>query len=492
MKRYTLRLFLTFCVVIIVIALAGSDSFALDSVFELDTKVLGSKNQKTTQSVPPVYKAKHAGVTQKKLQTGDAGTNELKRKRRVLGKTLRKSYRSKSGYRRVLSGQRRKTLRDSHTLSGAKEPHGAEGKFESKTASPGMVLQSYRMAAGRDSGINWMRAVWDRILQPGRHQNGPLVVQGSNYSLSLDPDRYPVFPAADGGRIVIDAGTTLSPLIKTILREKDAGIRIVSGNPADRKSFFSSLLKAAKFYSVEENFSVDFGSDPKLTVSSDFKIEKTPESLMNNDVVLVNVAGNTRGMPMSLLSFLDKEGFHVIGSAPAFPETPDGRKMLYRIEGSSQDSIVDDLFSALSTPCEKNKNLVLDDGSLSGVTLSVRADRYSESSNRKVVVSFSEENPVQYTLLRLLELKGYRVVILNPEDDFREISEKILSSQGLSTVYGMQPLWVPDGTPFNVQLSGFVVTGNGRNGVRRFLTNVPIDPLVRALAQYKGFDVIVK
>ncbi len=438
-------------------------------MFELDTKALGSKKQPPPKSVAPVSKAPSAGVPNKKQQTGA----DTKR-------------------RKVKHGSHGKTQRNSQAIAGEKVPSRVKRQLQPKTASSGMVVHSFRMAAGSDGGIKWSREVWDRILQPGRHQNAPLVVQGSNYSLSLDPERYPVFPAADGGRIVIDAGMTLSPMIKTILREKDPRIRIVSENPADRKRFFSSLLKAAKFYSVEENFSVNFGSDPKLTVSSDFKIEKTSESLLNNDVVLVNVAGNSRGLPTSLISFLDKEGFHVIGSSPAISEVPDGSKVLCRIEGSSQDSIVDDLFSALSAPCEKNKNLVLDDGTLSGVTLSVRADRYSESNNRKIVVSFSEENPVQYTLLRLLELKGYRVVMLNPDDDFREISEKVLSSLGLPAVYGMHPLWAPDGTPFNVQLSGFLVVGSGRSGARRFLTNVPIDPLIGDLARYKGFDVIDK
>jgi hypothetical protein len=467
-KRYTLRLFLPFSVVFIVIAFAGSESFALNPIFELDTKALRGKEQTPQKSVTPVSEAPSAGVPNRKSHSA-AGTKRLT----------------------VKHGPHGKTLRTSKPMARAKKPSRVKMRMPPKTASSGMVVHSFRMAAESDNVIKWTRKVWDRILQPGQHQSGPLVVQGSNYSLSLDPERYPVFPAADGGRIVIDAGMTLSPMIKTILREKDPGIRIVSENPDDRKSFFSSLLKAAKFYSVEENFSVDFGSDPKLTVSSDFKIEKTPESLMNDDVVLVNVAGNSRGMPTPLISFLDKEGFHVIGSSPAISEVPDGSKVLYRIEGSSQDSIVDDLFSALSTPCEKNKNLVLDDGELSGVTLSVRAARYSEYNNRKVVVSFSEENPVQYTLLRLLELKGYRVVMLNPEDDFREISEKVISALGLPAVYGMYPLWAPDGTPFSIQLSGFVVV-SGRNGARRFLTNVPIDPLVGDLARYKGFEVIEK
>jgi len=301
-----------------------------------------------------------------------------------------------------------------------------------------------------------------------------------------------VFPAADGGKIVIDTGMTLSPLVKTILREQDPGIRIVSEHPDNRRSFFSSLLAAARFYSVEENFSVNFGSDPKLTVTSDFKIEKTSDSLLKNDVTLVTLPGKRTSMPELLSSFLEKEGFQVIESSPSISTVPDGRKVLYSVQGSNQESIVDELFSALSVRYEKNRDLLLDDGALSGVSLSVRADRFSKSNGKKLVFSFSEENPVQYTLLRLLELKGYRVVILNPEDDFREISEKVLSSLGYPAVYGMQPLWEAAEAPFNVQLSGFVVAGNGRNGSRTFLTNVTVDPLVRELARYQGFDVIVK
>lgn len=485
MKRYTWRLFLTFCVVVIFVAQGTSDSFALDPMFELDTKALRSKNPlipktpKTSKTDKPVSKTQAVGVTSQKTQSDSTEIKRVKEKRG-------------SRRARVSSGRRTKQLRKSQNLVGAKKRHEIRRAQVSTSGSPSMVRHSFRLAAGREGSIQWTRDVWDRLLQPGRFENGPLVIQGRNFSLSLDPKRYPVFPAADGGKIVIDEGMTLSPMVKTLLREKDPGIRIVMGNPDDRKRFFSSLLAAAKFYSVEENFAVDFGSDPKLTVTSDFKIEKTSESLLKNEVVLVNVTGKHRGLPPQLLSFLDKEGFHVIDSSPAFSESPDGRKVLYSIEGSRQDTIVDELFSALSVPCEKNKDLLLDDGVLSGVTLSVRADCFSESNKRKVVVSFSEENPVQYTLLRLLELKGYRVVMLNPEDDFREISEKVLSSLGLPAVYGMQPLWVHDGTPFNVQLSGFVLAGSGRNGARRFLTNVPIDPLVGELARYKGFDVIVQ
>lgn len=491
-KRYTWRLFLFFCCSSILVSLGSRDSFALDPMFELDTKALGGKEQSVPKAGEPVPKVPAEGISRPKPQTGQSATGSPKRKAGARGEIARTPSVRKKAFRSLSAGQRKKSRKTPRAFSDATARSGVKRTKSSQSATSGMVSQSFRMSAVKGQDIQWTRDIWDRILQQSRQETAPLVVQGRNFSLSLDPERYPVLPAADGGKIIIDEARTLSPLVKTILREKDPGIRIVTGPPRDRKSFFASLFAAARFYSVEENFSVNFGTDPKLTVTSDYKIEKTAESLLKNDIVLVNLDENRKGLPPPLLAFLDKEGFQVVESSPVSSEEPDGRKVLYRIEGSSQDTIVDDLYSALSVRYEKNRELLLDDGDLSGVTLSVRADRYSESNNQKVVVSFSEANPVQYTLLRLLVLKGYRVVMLNPEDDFKEISEKLLPSMGVAAAYGMHSLWKQDGTPFTVNLSGFLVAERGRGDTRKILTNVPIDPLVGELARYKGFDVIVK
>lgn len=461
-------------------------------MFELDTRALGGKKQAGPKAVESAPKVPAEGISRPKPQAEQSVAGSSKRKTGSRGTVARKPASSRKGSGSLSLRGRAKYRKTHRTISGVNVRPGVKRVKSLKKVTAGTVAQSFRMSAVKGQDIQWTRDVWDQILQQGRQESAPLVVQERNFSLSLDPERYPVLPAADGGKIVIDGARTLSPLVKTILREKDPGIRIVTGNPDDRRSFFSSLLAAARFYSVEENFSVDFGTDPKLTVASDYKIEKTADSLLKNDIVLVNLDGNRKGMPPPLLAFLGKEGFQVVESFPAYSEEPDGHKVLYSIEGSSQDTIVDDLYSALSVRFEKNRDLLLDDGTLSGVTLSVRADRYSESNSQKVVVSFSEANPVQYTLLRLLVLKGYRVVMLNPEDDFKEISEKLLPTMGVSAAYGMHPLWKQDGSPFNVHLSGFVVSEGGRSGTRKILTNVPIDPLVGEIARYKGFDVIVK
>jgi hypothetical protein len=364
------------------------------------------------------------------------------------------------------------------------------------TAAGGAGYHTLQMMASPRSSqenIQLTRNAWSRIVGDGDTQQAPLRVEGGNFSLSLDPERYPLFPAADGGKILIDAEGTLPPFVKDILRENEPGVRIVSEPPSNRKRFFSALLAAARFYSVEDNFSVRFGSDPKVTVTSDFKIEKSQESLINNNVILLNIAEKRMGLPHSLTSQLEKEGFHVVDLSPGPTAVPSvARHVLYSVTDGTQQGIVDAILSAFAVSALQNKDIALDDGSLSGVSLSVRVDRYLEAGGRKVLLSFSEANPVQYTLLKLLQLKGYQVVTIHPSDDFRKVTEKVLSALRISAAFGTHHLGDSRESSVDVQLSGFVVGGTAKNEGSTFLTNVGVDPLIREIAGFKGYTVVDK
>jgi hypothetical protein len=341
--------------------------------------------------------------------------------------------------------------------------------------------------------IQLTRIAWNRIVASGETQQAPLRVEGGNFSLSLDPERYPLFPAADGGKILVDAEGALPPFVKEILREKEPGVRVVSEKPSNRKRFISALLAAARFYSVEDNFAVHFGSDPKVTVTSDFKIEKTPESLMNNDVILLNIAENHSGMPDSVTSLLEKEGFRVIDMSPPPPaQPPIARHTLFSVTEGTQQGIADAILSAFSISSAANRDIELDDGSLTGVSLSVRVDRYLEAAGRKILLSFNEANPVQYTLLKLLQLKGFQVVTIHPADDFRKVTEKVLSALRIPAAFGSHHLGNPRGASIDVELTGFFVGGNTKNEGSTLLTNVGVDSLIREIAGFKGYAVIDK
>lgn len=455
-------------------------SFALDPRFELDLKALREKpaqagaaaEKRDAVAVPPpakLNKGARSGRNGKSLKTKSAH-------RTVPGRNL------------SIAAPSRRSLNRLHTgLSSTRR----SSRAASTKVAAYHTLSMQASAAEPLEGVRWARQVWDRLLASRGDDGVPLQVEGRNFSLSLDPSKYPVLPAVDGGKIILDAGRSLSPLVRAIITEKDPTIRIVSENPADRRRFFSSLFAAARFYSVEEGFSVSFGADPKVTVTSDFKVEKSPESLSDSDVYLVNVTTKRFGIPDSLLAFMETEGFHMVDSTP--PPTagfPDGSRTLCSIRGGSRESVSDALLKALSINFERDRNLELDAGVVSGVNLTVRADIYHEDRGNRVVVSFAEANPVQHTLLRLLELKGYKVVMLYPDDDFRKISQKLLSVFKIPATYGTHHLWSSREAPFDVQLSGFVLGGGGVKDGTTVLTNVALDPLFRELVGVNGYEVV--
>ena len=470
-----------FCVFLSLFLLETTLSFALDPRFEIDTETL---RPKTAQPTPPKSGAKTETPARKKT-IGDLSGNGVKGKRATRNAKAR-SMKTIVHARKARGMAHRPGNR-------AIPPETAPGR---DTAAGGSGYHTLRMMASPRSAqedIQLTRNAWSRIVAEGGTQQAPLRVEGGNFSLSLDPERYPLLPAADGGKILVDAEGTLPPFVKDILREKEPGVRIVSETPSNLKRFFSALLSAARFYSVEDNFSVHFGSDPKVTVTSDFKIEKSPESLLNNDVILLNIVEKRMGLPPSLTSQLEKEGFHVVDLSPRPSAEPSvARHVLYSVTSGTQQGIADAILSAFSVTSQPNRDIELDDGSLSGVRLSVRVDRYLEAGGRKVLLSFNEANPVQYTLLKLLQLKGYQVVTIHPTDDFRKVSEKVLSALRISAAFGTHHLGDSRESSVDVQLSGFVVGKTAKNEGSTFLTNVGVDPLIREIAGFKGYTVIDK
>lgn len=478
------------CAFLSVFLLDAALSFALDPRFEIDTKTL---RPKSAQPSP----AKPGSGTEAKPPSSGA-------KRVPAARDAKKAVDDLSGSRGAAKASTRAGhARSPKTIAPRTKArvgsHGKERRVSSRTAAQARgaiptgfhTLQMTASPRTDHEAIRLTKNAWSRIMADEGARQAPLRVEGGNFSLSLDPERYPLLPAADGGKILIDAEGALPLYVKEILRDKEPGVRIVTEKPANVKRFFSALLAAARFYSVEEDFAVHLGTDPKVTVTSDFKIEKNQESLLNNDVFLVNVSEARAGLPTSLVSHLEKEGFHVVElSTDSQAGTPASRHVLYSITSETQQGVVDAILSAFSFTSVRDRDIELDDGSQSGVSLSVRADRSIETPRGRVLLSFSDANPVQYTLFKLLQLKGYQVVTIQPADDFRKVTEKVLSALKISASFGMHHLGSPRETPVDIQLSGFAVREPDGNSGNTFLTNVSVNSLVRELAGFKGYSVI--
>ncbi|MEA5113182.1 MAG: hypothetical protein VB050_04070 [Geobacteraceae bacterium] len=483
--------------VLIFLAVDSDVSLAIDPKFDIDLKQL-RPGERETQSAdrkgikgikaPASAGADASAPSKRNKPAAPPAVAERKPGRNVTGSSARETAKRRSGRKVKKAGLNiRKKRRSRHAR------HNRPSDICLSGARTLNLFFRLPAAGGAERGETLLQArnLWDRIVPAEPEKDDKLALRDRSFSLTLDPAVYPVFRDIDGGRIIVDPDGALSLQVKAIIVENDPTVHFVEADPSDPKRFYTALLGSARFYSVEEGFEISFGSDPMVTVKSDFKVEKTADSLLNHDVVLLNVSDHLPGMPPALCSMLDREGFKVIDVLPVAFARPMARSnRLYSVKGSDQHSAVDSLLTAASVRFEKDREIKLDDGSHSGVALSARADRFFREGGEKVVVSFSKTDPIQHALMQILQQNGYHVVNILPEDSFRSIAEKLAPVLKQSARYGSHYLRNSQDAPFAVRMSGVEMSAGGRNGGAVFVTDVGIDPLTSDLLGFMGYDVL--
>lgn len=330
--------------------------------------------------------------------------------------------------------------------------------------------------------------VWNRIVPSKTEQRSPLTFQTATFSLTLDPENFPTFARMDGGRLVLDKNGTLPPLVKSLIEDKDASVQIVTEAPSATKRFMASLIGAARFYSVEEDFSMEFGVDPKITVQADFKVEKTADSLIKQDVVLVN-SGRT-ALPAIFGEFLKKEGFSLyepFATLKSFAQSD--TRAIHSISSTNRPEMVDSILSALSVSPERGRSLDVFAGEKNGISLSVKAERYFERGGQRFVVTSFDGDPINYTLFRILETRGFNVVILETQDNFRTISEKLISRMKIKGSFAQHRLLRDGSSGYSLDMSGFKLNDPLLPGGGIFLTDRVMDKIIKDLCAENGFSI---
>lgn len=334
-----------------------------------------------------------------------------------------------------------------------------------------------------------VKQTWEKIVPTPTAQEKMELVQSDGISISLDPVKYPILPAMDGGRILVDVDGKITPTIKSIISETDPGVRIVSESTDSPKRFLGSLIDAGKFYSSAEDFIMEFGTDPKLTVHADFRVERTADSLVNQDVILLN-AGKVAS-PAKLTEFLKSEGFIVHEPfALIKPHLFSPHNRLVEVAAQAPLDIASAVLRALSIPAEENARIEIPDIGNSGISISVTPDRYFHYKGKTYCINYgSNDAAANNVLIPLLEARGIHSITLGQNDDFRKISETILTSVGLSGTYGFQKLWPEEDSGYSLQMSGIMVQGAGESGESLFLTDRKIDRIIRDISVENGIIV---
>jgi LysM domain len=481
---------------------------AMDPSFELDQKTLKQLSVPNTQTSKAVVKKKRISPVKTGSSKPFAGNVYTVRQGDNLFKILMREYalsnneaealiaeisRENNIYdiKKLKVGQKINIPHISHSADGTlKGLHAPISEFErAHPIAHGLRLEAPAASTTENLQAEHLKSIWRQLVPENGQQQKPLKFESTSFSLSLDPQLYPVFSAYDGARIILDKYSSIPPLVKSLITAKDPSVRIVSESPTNAKRLLAALLDSGAFYSVEPDFRLEFGADPKLLVQSDFKVEKNAESLIKQDVVLIN--SNFNAFPGTLSAFLKKEGFAVLEPFAHQPPLVSRTSMrqLLQVATDGQHATVDRLLDSLSIPFQINQNIDIFPAAKNGISLSVKVDRFFENSGKKHVVTSFDGDPITYTLFRILETTGYRVVILENKDDFRKVSEKVLLSLQIPVNYAKHKMWPEEDSSYSMQMSGFKIEGQNIPGGSLFVTDRPLDPIIRELLKENGYAV---
>lgn len=353
---------------------------------------------------------------------------------------------------------------------------------------PGSVLQLATAESAAVPDQQQIRAFWEKLVPDSMSAPQPLTFKSEAFDLAIDPNRYPLLKAVDGSTLLLDTGGTLPSLVRALIQEKDPGIRIITASPADGRRFLGELLASGGFYSVEDQPVMTFGKDPQLKVRSDFKVEQSAESVMRNEVMLISAA--QQGVPIRLTEYLKGQGVKLLEPFAGQSISPVPlRHRVVRAASYDQAQVVDLLLETLGVPTERSKRVELFRTDETGIGLSVAAERYFERGGRRYVVARFTGDPITYTLFRLLETKGYRVVILEPHDNFTTAASKVLSRMELPARYLSHQLMAGPGGRYSFEISGFMLENAAPDGGSVMLTDRPIEPAMRELLYDHGYLV---
>ena len=364
----------------------------------------------------------------------------------------------------------------------------AKKQVRGRIPPAGVPLPSVGYWSHDQQSLQQINALWDRLIPTDPKARRLLTLDSPTVSLTLDPQQYPLFSTMDGFLILLDRRNSLPPVVRALIEEKEGSLRIVNASPADGRRFWGAMLDAARFYSTEENFNVEFGRDPKLIVHADFKIERRPDSILTGNVVLLNYGR----FPLSgsLKSFLGQNGFTLYETSPLFRAVRGANPYLIkRISERDQPQMAGAILRALGVSPGRARRIDVFAGDGNGIRLSVKADYAFVHEGETYLVCFSDGDPLNLALLRSLETRGYRVVVLETRDDFYATAGKILAALKIGAKYELYDLINEQGTPISLQMSGFLLDDPAGTAGLMLLTDVELDGIVRTLLNEFGFGV---
>jgi hypothetical protein len=171
-------------------------------------------------------------------------------------------------------------------------------------------------------------------------------------------------------------------------------------------------------------------------------------------------------------------------------EAPAGAAIAVRsISSKDPAALTDALLNILAVKTGKDHLVEATAASKQALRLSAKVDRFFESDGKHYMVSFSAAEPFTYTIYRLLELEGAKLIRIGQDADPKQVAKIILSAMDIPYRYGEHAVLLNDRNHTSATISGFVFTRKTMPPRLVLLTEMPVAALTAQLLESKEKDL---
>lgn len=230
-------------------------------------------------------------------------------------------------------------------------------------------------------------------------------------TLSLDSARYPLISLRSGAVLILDARDTLPVTLKDLLEKTWPNYRLVRlGDVASPEEALDRLLRQSGYSSVARSRDLVLGGDVRVSLSCDWLVEKTPDSIVDGSLYAINYARHPREViPRAIREYAGRHNIQVVNIPAAMEEgsrdetSPAATAATESIRSASRAELLGKLLERLALPFLSDLDLTLYAEEGGGVAMTYKADILVEGA-RRLVVSFHEIPPSLAGLMTAQEI----------------------------------------------------------------------------------------
>jgi len=311
-------------------------------------------------------------------------------------------------------------------------------------------------------------------------------------AITIDNSTYPLLQVSTGRDLILDIDARMPEDWKTRIEDRWPGYRVI---PLPREGDFPDLLQevldAGGFHSLSRSERLSFGRDPEVSITPDFIVIKTPESLLDGELYVINVLESpVQALPREIRQLAEEHSITVVEILPVpgpaqspdrAPSSTDHRRT--KITASDTRTLLTELLPLLGFTSAGSGPYRYPSRDDPAILLEILPQFQLRWEAQTLLVFF--ETPEE-SLLGELGTENVRPLVFAGGDSLAAVLGMLLTAAGRSYSGPTVEFYRPD-ERFSVAVEGFYLLNDGRP---TFLTAGATSPRLASLLAESGIALI--